>query len=245
MTQFDGTRWSEKDFAYRYLEEADFRILDRRRLLDILKSFYKHFLGVAEGKRVLDLGCGDGILIHELLGIDDSISATLIDGSEDMLNRARERLAGFPNICFLRASFQELLTTSIPLPNFDLVVSSLAIHHLASSEKKSLFGFIHSHLVHGGYFVNIDIVRSPAEALEMWYIELWRQWMIEKETGLNPGSSCEGVIQSCQEKAHYSRLDTLSDQLNALDDIGYVDVDCFYKHGIFTVYGGRKRKLVQ
>ncbi|RJP58201.1 MAG: class I SAM-dependent methyltransferase, partial [Deltaproteobacteria bacterium] len=85
MTKFNKTRWAAKDFAYEYLETADIRISERRTLLEVLKSFYRYFLGSRQQNRVLDMGCGDGILIHELLKIDGSISATLIDGSEDML----------------------------------------------------------------------------------------------------------------------------------------------------------------
>lgn len=240
MTESDMRRWAEKDFAFKYLEEADVRIPERTRFLELVKSFYTHFLGNRERNRVLDLGCGDGILIHELLTVDDSISATLIDGSEDMLNKARERLAGFSNARFIRASFQEMLNTDIQLPDFDLVVSSLAIHHLANTEKRSLFSFIFSHLVEGGHFINIDVILSPTEALEKWYIQLWREWMIRKETELKLESSCEWVIHSCLEAEHHSRLDTLADQLNALKDIGFEEVDCFYKYGILAMYGGRK-----
>jgi len=50
----------------------------------------------------------------------------------------------------------------------------------------------------------------------------------------------EGSIRSYKEEAHYSKLDTLTDQLNALNEIGFKDMDCFYKYGIFAMYGGKK-----
>jgi len=240
MTEFDMSRWAEKDFAFKYLEEADIRIVERRRLLDILKSFFKYFLRDRPQNRVLDLGCGDGILVYELLTLYDSISATLIDGSEDMLNKAREQLAGFKNMRFIRASFQQLLNIDIQLPDYDLIISSLAIHHLTSTGKRSLFSFIFSHLVDGGYFVNIDVILPPTDSLEKWYVQLWREWMIEKETELNLESSHEWVIHSCLQSEHHSRLDMLTYQLNALKDTGFREVDCFYKYGIFAMYGGRK-----
>ncbi len=61
-------------------------------MLEILKSFYRHFLSEKEQKSILDLGCGDGMITQELFKVDNSISATLVDGSEDMLNSAKERL---------------------------------------------------------------------------------------------------------------------------------------------------------
>ncbi|MFH2013117.1 MAG: class I SAM-dependent methyltransferase [Pseudomonadota bacterium] len=240
MTKFDNTRWAEKDFAHEYLETADIRILERKTMLEVLKSFYRYFLGEKQQNTVLDLGCGDGILAHELLKIDGSIYATLIDGSEDMLDKARERLTGFSNTRLIKASFQDLLYKDILLQEFSLVISSLAIHHLTTNEKKSIFNYIYSHLSKGGYFLNTDVVLSPTETLEKWYLELWKEWIIKRQTELNLESGHEGVISNHKEKEHHSRLDTLTIQLNGLKEAGFKDVDCFYKYGIFAVYGGRK-----
>ena len=40
--------------------------------------------------------------------------------------------------------------------------------------------------------------------------------------------------------ANENKPDTLSDQLTLLRRIGFKDVDCFYKYGIFSVFGGTK-----
>ena len=37
-----------------------------------------------------------------------------------------------------------------------------------------------------------------------------------------------------------NKPDTLDDQLNTLRNFGFKDVDCFYKYGIFSMYGGMK-----
>lgn len=239
MTKFDETRWSEKDFVSEYLKAADIFILERRKLLEILRSFYKHFLKEKKQNRLLDLGCGDGILIRELLKIDDSISATLIDGAEDMLKKAKENLAGFKNLDFIRASFQELLNTDIQLPDFDLVVSSFAVHHLTLEEKSALFEYIYSHLNEGGYFLNIDVILAPAEALERWYLSLWKEWIMEQQTALKKENKYGDII--CRYKDNEdNKPDTLTDQLRALKAAGFRDVDCFYKYGIFAMFGGGK-----
>ena len=93
MTEFNKSNWSRAEFAQEYRENADIYIVERRRLLEILKSFYRHFLANKERKNILDLGCGDGIITHKLLEIDESMVATLIDGSEE-IGRAscRERV---------------------------------------------------------------------------------------------------------------------------------------------------------
>lgn len=240
MTEFSKSQWSKSEFTQEYRDNADIYIVERKRLFEILLSFYKHFMAHNPGNKILDLGCGDGIITHELLKIDDSIEATLIDGSGDMLKNAKERLKGFQNINFIKASFQEILDKEIALQDFNFIVSSLAIHHLSSEEKKALFKVIYTHLNVDGYFLNIDVILAPAETIEHWYISLWRDWMAERKTMLGiAGNDNDDVIQRYKASTD-NKPDTLNEQLNALTSVGFKDVDCYYKYGIFTMYGGRK-----
>jgi tRNA (cmo5U34)-methyltransferase len=38
-----------------------------------------------------------------------------------------------------------------------------------------------------------------------------------------------------------NKPDTLEDQLEALSETGFRDVDCYYKNGIFAVFGGKMK----
>jgi tRNA (cmo5U34)-methyltransferase len=240
MTEFNKSQWAKPKFTQEYRDSADVYIVERRRLLEILRSFYRHFIGNKSNNNVLDLGCGDGIVIQELLKIDNSIAATLIDGSEDMLNKAKDRLKDSENIRFIKASFQEILNKQISLQRYDFIVSSLAIHHLTMKEKKALFRTIYSHLNDGGYFLNIDVILAPSDALEQWYLSLWREWIAERKSILGiKSNSYDDIIQRYKDNRD-NKPDTLDEQLKALKSIGFKDVDCYYKYGIFTMYGGRK-----
>ncbi len=240
MVKFNNSNWAKAEFSQEYRDNADVYIVERRRLLEILKSFYKFFLYDRKRINILDLGCGDGIVTHGLLEIDDSMSATLIDGSEDMLNKAKERLKGFHNIHYIKASFQEILNKDILQKQYDFIVSSLAIHHLTMDEKISLFKKVFTCLHPEGYFLNIDVVLSPDENLEKWYILLWKEWIDErkKSSGVE-GDFFDDIIDRYKNNKD-NKPDTLENQLNALKDIGFRNVDCFYKYGIFSMYGGRK-----
>jgi tRNA (cmo5U34)-methyltransferase len=240
MTDFNESQWAKAEFAREYRDSADVYVVERRRLIDILKSFYGHFVGNKPDSKVLDLGCGDGIVTYELLKTDNSIKATLIDGSEDMLNKAKERLRDFRNLTFIRASFQEILNKNISLQQYDFIASSLAIHHLTMEEKTALFKTIYSHLNTDGCFLNIDVVLAPSDALEQWYLSLWKLWIEERKSSLGiKGSHYDDIIKRYKDNTD-NKPDTLALQLNALQTIGFKDIDCFYKYGIFTVYGGRK-----
>ena len=240
MTKFNKAKWANAEFSQEYRDKADIYVVERRRLLEILKSFYRHFLSGKEQKNILDLGCGDGIITHGLLEIDRSISATLIDGSEDMLNSAKERLKEFKKINYIPASFQEIMGKDILYQNFDFIVSSLAIHHLTVSEKILLFKKIYEHLHPNGYFLNIDVVFSPDENLEKWYLLLWKEWIDERKKSLGIEGDFFNDIIDRYKNDKDNKPDTLENQLNAMKEIGFKDVDCFYKYGIFTIFGGKK-----
>ena len=241
MTEFEKSHWAQKDFSNQYLEDSDIYIVERRRLFEILRSFYRHFFANKKNNKILDLGCGDGILTQELLKVDGSISATLVDGSQEMLTKAKGKLSGFKGINYVRASFQELLRGDVELSNFDFVVSSLAIHHLNTKEKKSLFEYIYSRLNSGGYFVNIDVVFSPTENLEGWYLLLWKEHIREVQTRLKLEGNYEDIVERYKSNTD-NQPDALTVQLEALKSAGFEEVDCFYKYGIFTIFGGWKPK---
>ena len=168
--------------------------------------------------------------------------ATLIDGSQDMLNKAKDRMKEFGNLHFIRASFQEIIDKTITLERYDFIVSSLAVHHLTMDEKTALFKTIYSHLNVDGYFLNIDVVLAPSDALEQWYLLLWKKWIDERKSFLRiEGNHYDDIIRRYKDNDD-NKPDTLAAQLNALLTIGFEDVDCFYKNGIFTMYGGKNNR---
>ena len=239
MTDLSNTNWAKEEFSSNYLDRADICIVERRRMFAILCSFVSHFMrgGV---KRILDLGCGDGVLTEELLKLAPSISATLIDGSEEMLTKAKARLQQYEGVEYIRSSFQELLSDNLLQAGFDIVFSSMAIHHLTMDEKRSLFKAAYGWLNDGGAFVNIDVVLAPTGELDVWYMNLWEAWMDEKKASLGFRDSESKDIIRLYKDLEENKPDTLDDQMDALSSAGFREVDCYYKYGIFAVYGGMK-----
>lgn len=104
-----------------------------------------------EARSVLDLGTGTGETALRVLARHPRASWVGIDASEPMLRRARERLPGAD----LRLG---RLEDELPPGPFDLVVSTLVVHHLDAAHKRDLFRRVAQVLRPGGRFVLADVV---------------------------------------------------------------------------------------
>jgi tRNA (cmo5U34)-methyltransferase len=240
MSEYYRSSWASQEFQRQYLDRADIYIPERRRFFALAADLFRQFYAGRQGVRVVDLGSGDGPLAHELLRADPTLRMTLVDGSEGMLMRADERLGMYENVAYLQTSFEELISGEKELGAFDLAVSAMAIHHLTLEEKAALFGYIHGRLTPGGWFVNIDPVLPPSADLERWYFALWEGAMREAQRRAGVEGDLAADVMKRYKDDPVNKPDTLEDQLGALRAAGFVDVDCFYKSGIFAVFGGRR-----
>ena len=145
---------SQDGQAVNFLKTTEMKLIFicHSQFIEITKSFYEYFISQNTEARVLDLGCGDGLFIQELLKSFTPAKVTLVDGSNEMLEAAKERLGSQANLNFTQASFQELLTNDPLNENFDFIYSSLAIHHLPFDEKIKFYAYIHKRLSPCGHF---------------------------------------------------------------------------------------------
>jgi tRNA (cmo5U34)-methyltransferase len=238
MANFEESRWADSEFSQGYRDDAEIFLPFRGRFIEVSKSLYGFFLSQHPAVKVLDLGCGDGLFIQELTRSFTPATVSLVDGSAEMLAAARRRLAGQDGINFIQASFQELLSHDPLQESFDFIYSSLAIHHLPFAEKKRLYRYCHEHLSPGGWLVLYDVVLPPSGGLEKWYLSLWREWI-----AAHPAKERRDQLLATPEqyKGNADNMpDTLESQLAALRELGFANVDCFYKYGIFSLFGGSR-----
>jgi tRNA (cmo5U34)-methyltransferase len=92
---------------------------------------------------------------------------------------------------------------------FDVIVSSFAIHHLKHERKYSLYKEIYDMLYPAGLFCNLEHVSSPSIAQHNKFLK--------------------AVSISHKKEDFTNRLLSVEKQLQWLRDIGFVDVDCYWK----------------
>ncbi|GAA0252373.1 class I SAM-dependent methyltransferase [Haladaptatus pallidirubidus] len=184
---------------------------------------------------VLELGAGTGELTAKLLTRFPESSVLAVDHSERMLAEAERKLETFGDRVRIE---QGTFPDDYPQASseFDLVISSLAVHHLTSEEKRALFGSIHEALVPGGWFFNGDVVRFDADHLETLSDAMIKNWVRSK------GWEEEEFMNRWQASDDFDDPDTLTDQLVWLRDAGFDSVTSIWQYYNFAVYGGRKQE---
>jgi ubiquinone/menaquinone biosynthesis C-methylase UbiE len=107
-----------------------------------------------KGDRILDIGCGTGLLSLKFLKKFDC-SILGIDNSQDMLVILKEKIAKLSLKDKIIHKFADAKSLNFPKNSFDIVASTVTLHHLKN--KFPVIKKIHNILKPGGRFVLGDI----------------------------------------------------------------------------------------
>ena len=113
-----------------------------------------HRANIQRGQKALDLGCGRGTLTLMLKQAVPGAYITGLDGDPDVLSIARLKSQDAK----AEITWDEGLAFDLPYADgsFDVVLSSLVIHHLIGVDKVAAFREVHRILRPGGRFHVLD-----------------------------------------------------------------------------------------
>ncbi|MBD2040661.1 class I SAM-dependent methyltransferase [Microcoleus sp. FACHB-672] len=206
----------------------------RRQYIPCFDDFYSTALELIPHNsqahiKILDIGAGTGLLSGLVAAAFPQASITLSDISSQMLSKAQERFGSNRNIDYLVLDF-----INAPIVgNYDVVISALALHHTPQDQLKRVFQKIFGALQSGGYFINADQTLGTTPENEEKYAQAWLN-------GAKAKGCSDRDIEVAIERMKADKTATLQDQLNWLSEVGFVQVDCWYKNYRFAVYSGQR-----
>lgn len=205
----------------------------RRQIIPCFDDLYEITQYLASSKKetpiILDLGAGTGLLTKYLKNKYRKAQFTLIDISEEMLKIARNRFRGQENFKYVVEDYCEYDFSDL----FDIIVSSLSIHHLEDRDKKKLYKKVYDTLNKDGVFLNADQVIGSTADIDKSY---QRNWMEKIEQNKFTGPQKDMVM----ERMKFDKPATLEDNLKWLQNSGFKDVDVYYKYFNFCIFYGKK-----
>jgi tRNA (cmo5U34)-methyltransferase len=203
--------WQTAEHALGYLEKADGVPHRREGEATLLDELPKTV------QRVLDLGSGDGRLLDLVLRARPAALGVAVDFSPPMLKRLRQRFDANQRVQVVEHNLDD------PLPSlgvFDVIVSSFAIHHVAHERKRQLYGEIWGALSSGGVFCNLEHVASASAYGHLRFLQAMGRTLADEDPS--------------------NKLLDVHSQLVWLREIGFVDVDCYWKWRELALLVGRK-----
>jgi len=238
----DAAVWKEAHVVDAFADARAARVPGTRMQIEALL----HVLASlpAPPRRILDVGAGDGLLLATALAAFPASTGVAVDFSPPMLERARAWLeASGGRAAVVEADLVSPAWRAGVDGPFDAVISGFAIHHLPDDRKRALYGEIHELLVPGGVFLNLEHVASATPRVEA----IADEAMVVHQHAQRRAAG-EAVTLDAVRREYRERPDRVANILAPLDvqcgwlrEVGFVDVDCFWKLFELALFGGFRR----
>jgi tRNA (cmo5U34)-methyltransferase len=207
---YDSISGDYTEFVYRCVPRYD----------EMLSMLFAYLPEGFSPRAILELGCGTGNLTRLIRQRFPGSRLRAVDISGECIDRCRQRL-GHADIEYVNADFRSL---DFPQRSFDLIMSSIAIHHLEDQEKGHLFGQTALWLAPGGVFTFCDQFRGETDSLYEQHLETW------KEFAFAQGASDEEWNMWMEHQLEHDHHASLPAHMDLLRSAGYSTVDCTWRY---------------
>jgi tRNA (cmo5U34)-methyltransferase len=177
--------------------------------------------------RVLDLGCGPGLLSAAILREFSRARVTAFDLTEEMLESCRAVTAHSDRMTYQLGDFR-----ADDFGNqYDVIVASLSLHHLKLSERPAFFHRAYASLMAGGVLIASEVIVDESPIIREQQYRLWQEFMLAQ------GEDGMFWYQKHLIKDHPAQISTL---VSMLSEAGFAAAGCFWRYLNFAIIGAHK-----
>lgn len=214
-------KWDTETMAANYDE------LTARTIPD-MESFYGAVTDVLpeESEKVIELGCGTGILTARIRGTHPDTAIICIDSSEAMLAVARQKTE-LSGVTLTQIDIRE------PWPEgpYDAVVSTFCLLALEPDDQRAVLKKAYDVLHPGGVCITGCLVRPPTAEEEKYHLACWETFM--QDAGLDPDEIRRQRLSWEEARAKIPTPDGFREMLVKA---GFTHIRCPYHHGLYGVF---------
>ena len=194
-----------------------------------------------QARALLDIGCGAGNYTLKMLQKIPNLNCTLMDLSQPMLARARQRVSAATT--GLIATLQsDVRTADFPAESFDIVLAAAVLHHLRTDQEwKDTFAAVLRWLRPGGSFWIFDMVEYSSQAVRQTMWLRYGDYLSGLKGGGEAGEKYRDSVFTYIQAEDTPR--PLLWQINVLSEVGFITAEILHKNGPFAAFGARKAPL--
>jgi len=182
-------------------------------------------------KRIVDLGCGTGNLSEGIVNQYPEADILAVDLSASILSEVKQRLKDYSNIKYLNEDFN---TLEFETDSIDLIVSSIALHHLTDPQKEKLLTKIYSWLSPKGVLIFGDQFAGSTKARYQQHMENWKL----SSEGKNVPKSEWKLWMNHQDNHDFHT--SVENYFNWCRRIGFKNSDVVWRYYLWTVFIAHK-----
>lgn len=186
-----------------------------------------------EAKTILDLGCGAGNYTLKMLSKVPDLECTLVDLSQNMLDKAFERVseATTAKVKTIQGDIRDI---ELPKNHFDIILAGAVLHHLREdSDWELVFQKLYDSLAPGGCFLISDLVVQDHKGVNQLTWKMYANYL--KQQG---GEEYQQKVFDYIEKEDTPR--SMSYQLDLMKKVGFSSTEILHKNACFGAFGGIK-----
>ena len=208
MTEIREWLDSQKDVP---LEEmSDFftaRLDDYEEHMQLWAEGYRHLADLIpeDTETILDLGCGTGLELDEILSHRPELSVTGIDLCHAMLEKLKTKHPNVTTLC------QDYFQADLGDESYDCVVSFESLHHFLPGKKRKLFEKIFRALKPRGIYLEVDYLAACQEEEDILMEFCWKK---RRQQGINE-----------EQFVHFDTPLTAEHEMKLLRDAGFSQVE--------------------